>query len=116
MLRRFIVMVSVATAGLVVASAFDAVAAEPGLFRWRNKSSGQPATRTYRSYSVSPGAESVREGKLAAEGGVAVPDGAGISGNGAISNPPARATTRTPSKSKPSYLRADSKALGRFGQ
>lgn len=62
---------------------------------------GRPAVRRYRSYSIDPGTTGAVEG----------PDSGPV-----ITEP--RGTTRPSSsgRSKPSYMRADSKARGRFHQ
>lgn len=103
--RRF--LIALVAGSLIAGVAFESIAAGPGIFRPRNGSRGQTVTRTYRSYSVAP--ETVAEpGITAAPGGAEV-----------ISGPmtaPATSRPRTSTRSKPSYMRADSKASGRFGQ
>jgi hypothetical protein len=104
-------VVAVAILSLIGFAAAETLAAGPGIFRSRNGSGGQPATRTYRSYSVSPGSASA---------GVPVPVEAtpAWEGNEIVSRPVPAAPSqpRQSTRSKPSYMRADSKAAGRFGQ
>lgn len=100
-------LIALVAGSLVVGAAFDSIAAGPGIFRPRTTSRGQTVTRTYRSYSVAP--------ETVVEPGIPVsPGGAEV-----ISGPmaaPAASRPRTSTRSKPSYMRADSKASGRFGQ
>lgn len=106
----FRIVVATTLVSLVGLAAAEALAAGPGIFRFRNGSGGQPATRTYRSYSVNPG-----------EGSAGVPapvEAAPVwEGNGVTSRPLTAAPIqpRQSTRSKPSYMRADSKASGRFG-
>ncbi|MFM8379435.1 MAG: hypothetical protein ACKOB1_08950 [Planctomycetia bacterium] len=103
--RRMMVVVSFAAAITAVGSALDGFAAGPGIIRSRTRSSTQAPTRVYRSYSVSPGSD-------------VVPQGTPVVESEAIVDQPMRepAASSRPSRSKPSYMRADSKARGRFGQ
>lgn len=94
----------VAIVSLVAIAAAEALAAGPGVFRSRNGSGNQPVKRSYRSYSVNPSTPSPAE---------TTPIWA--DGNDATSRP-APSTPGGTRKSKPSYMRADSKASGRFGQ
>lgn len=106
MYRRFMFAVACAAAGAMVISSLDVSAAGPGPFRSRSRSSGQATPRVYRSYSVTPGGDMVPQGL------------AGVD-RGAFDEEQYRQPSRAakPSRSaKPSYMRADSKALGRFGQ
>lgn len=100
-------LIALVAGSFIVGAAFESVAAGPGIFRPRTTSRGQTVTRTYRSYSVTP--ETIAE-----PGTTASPGGADV-----ISGPmttPAASRPRTSTRSKPSYMRADSKASGRFGQ
>ena len=99
-----------ATAVSLVSTNRDVVGAEPsvemlaqGGARWirRPSPTTNRVTRTYRSYSVEPGS-----GTFADPPAMAAPTGQLRSYSGG-----------TPSKrSKPSYMRADSKAKGKFHQ
>lgn len=104
--RGIMIKIILVTAAILFTSSLEAVAAGSGMFRSRNRSSGPTTTRTYRSYPLNPG-------------GVAVPDGGGPAlvdrQSPQVRNAPAPSPAR-PSRSKPSYMRADSKAMGRFGQ
>ena len=94
----------VAVVSLLAIAAADALAAGPGIFRSRNGSGSQPVRRTYRSYSVPPSSPDTTETTpIWAEGNVAT-------------SRPAPSKPGGTRKSKPSYMRADSKASGRFGQ
>lgn len=99
-MRRFIVITMIAAISFV---AFEALAAGPGRSRSRTWPRGQSATRTYRSYSVTPGT-------------VTIPESTPLPGGSEAAPRPAPAATRRPAGTKPSYMRADSKAMGRFGQ
>lgn len=103
MYRRSIIAMVIVAGILMSVPALDLHAAGPGIFRSGAKPRGQATTRTYRSYSVSPGAAEAEENVLV------TPDA------GAVVRPAPRNPGR-PSRSKPSYMRADSKAMGRFGQ
>ena len=96
----------VAVVSLLAIAAADALAAGPGIFRPRNGSGSQPVRRTYRSYSVSPSAPLPAENAPVWEQGGAAPSRP----MGAPSQP------GRSMRPKPSYMRADSKASGRFGQ
>ena len=112
MIRRATFLLLIATAAPLVASTVDAMASGPGIFRSRN--SRPAATRTYRSYSVSPGNAAIPEEIAASDDAPATWDRPAATS----SDRPAAASPRPSkaSKSKPSYMRADSKAMGRFGQ
>lgn len=97
--RRAFIVVTVAVAAFVSASAFDTLAAGSRLVGPRNRSRRPAPTRTYRSYSVSPGTADV-------------PAGPPLGSDPAVVARPAPAPSR---RSVPSYMRADSKAQGRFG-
>lgn len=97
--RRAFIVVTVAVAAFVSASVLDALAAGPRLFGPRNRSYRPAPIRTYRSYSVSPGTADALAG-------------APVGSDPAVVTRPAPAPSR---KSVPSYMRADSKAQGRFG-
>lgn len=99
MRRRVFITIAVVSAAFVSISAVDALAAGSGLFGFRNRVRRPAPTRTYRSYSVSPGAADV-------------PADQPVAGDAAVVNRPAPARPRKP---VPSYMRADSKAQGRFG-
>lgn len=106
--RRFIGLVAFAlvTSAVAVSWSPEASATGLGIFRSRSRTARPaPTTRVYRSYSASPGS-------------TATPDGSTIGDAGAVVEQPARPVARptTPSKPRPSYMRADSKASGRFGQ
>lgn len=102
MRRRLFVSVTVVTAAVLWFSALDALAAGTGIFGLRNRYRRPAPTRTYRSYSVSPGAADVAA------------DGLDASGTAVVPRPvPAASQAR---KRVPSYMRGDSKAQGRFGQ
>lgn len=102
-MRRFIVIIAMfATLSLAV---HETLAAGPGGVRSRTRPRGQSTTRTYRSYSVTPGNVTIPESGP-------IPDGSEI----APRPVPSPAAPRRPASSKPSYMRADSKAMGRFGQ
>lgn len=113
MRRGSIVTILCLTAAALAASGLDASASGPGFFRPRTKSIGKSTTRVYRSYSITPGNSAVPEG---------VADNGNATALGETASPssvpaPAPSTPRPRStKSKPSYMRADSKAMGRFGQ
>jgi hypothetical protein len=104
-------VVAVTILSVIGLAAAETLAAGPGIFRSRNGSGGQPATRTYRSYSVSPGASN----PAAPVPGEAAPawEGSGVTSRPLPSAP---MQPRQSTRSKPSYMRADSKASGRFGQ
>lgn len=102
---RVFLYVFTCTAVAVSATGFDAVAAGPGGFRSRLRPTGQPTTRVYRSYSVSPGSDIVPESSV-----IEPPETV----RSMASPNPVR--TGGQSKSKSSYMRADSKARGRFHQ
>lgn len=99
------IIVVIAVAGGTVATvALEAEAAGPGWFRLRNRARTPAPTRTYRSYSIDPGT-------------VDAPASAGSPGAVVVERPaPMPARPGRPSGSTPSYKRADSKAMGRFGQ
>ena len=100
-------LMALVAGSFVAGVAFESIAAGPGIFRPRNGSRGQTVTRTYRSYSVAP--------ETLTEPGIAAP----LGGTEVIGRPmtaPATSSPRTSTRSKPSYMRADSKASGRFGQ
>lgn len=101
--RRSIIAMVIVAGILMSVPAVELLAAGSGALRSAAKPRGQATTRTYRSYSVSPGAAEAEENMLV------VPD------SGAVVRPTPRNPGR-PSRSKPSYMRADSKAMGRFGQ
>lgn len=103
MYRRSIVSIVVAAGILVSASALDLHAAGPGIFRSSGRPRGQATVRTYRSYSVAPGNADVQ---------AETPMTPGYQSG---SRPVPRNSGQS-SRSKPSYMRADSKAAGRFGQ
>lgn len=99
--RRPLIVVSLVSAALVSVSALEVLASGPGILGFRSQSRRPAAVRTYRSYSVSPG---IPADGSAAEAGA---------GDPAVGSQPAPARPR---RSVPSYMRADSKARGRFGQ
>jgi hypothetical protein len=107
MLRRHAIMTTIAALAALGTTAFDAVASGAAP-RGRRRSSGQAAPRVYRSYSVSPESAAIPESVPGADAARVVgPQPAPA---------PAQARAARPSRSKPSYMRADSKANGRFGQ
>lgn len=114
MRRRTVTTIVCLVAAALAASGLDAIASGPGFFRPRNKSSGTTSTRSYRSYSVSPGTSADSEG-VAADG-----EAFAVRGRPSPSSAPAPAASfpspSRPAKAKPSYMRADSKAMGRYGQ
>ncbi len=99
--RRCFSVVAIVAAAVVSVPALDVLAAGPGIFGQRTGARRPGPTRTYRSYSVTPGT-------------VEVPDGAVIASEPAVVARPAPAPSQ-PRKQVPSYMRADSKARGRFG-
>lgn len=102
-MRRSIVIIALLAAVTLIA--FESLAAGPAGFRSRTRPRGQSTTRTYRSYSVTPGT-------------VTIPESAPLPGGYEVAPRPAPSpvSPRRPATSKPSYMRADSKAMGRFGQ
>lgn len=102
--RLFLYVITCAAVA-VSATGIDAVAAGPSGVRSRARATRQPPTRVYRSYSVNPG------GDIVPESSVIEPTETGRS-----MAPPAPVRTGGQLKSKPSYMRADSKARGRFHQ
>lgn len=110
--RRLVITFTIVAVTMLSLPAFDTVAAGQGVTRYRSRSGG-PTTRTYRSYSVSPGSSPGSE--VVSESSSAGETGAIISRPPAVSNGFSKGYSR-PSNSKPSYMRADSKARGRFGQ
>lgn len=110
MVRRLVVTavaVGIVASGLVLSS-LETRAAGLGLFRLRGAPKGQAPTRTYRSYSVSPeNPATVPAPTIGGDDGGSPP---------AVVQAPVPARPGKPASSKPSYMRADSKARGRFGQ
>jgi len=110
MVRRLVVttvVVGIVVSGLVL-SALEAHAAGLGLFRFRGAAQGQAPARTYRSYSGSPESPATPPAPTIGRGDGALPP--------ALVPAPVPARPGKPASSKPSYMRADSKARGRFGQ
>lgn len=105
--RRFIGLVAVGLVASAVAASWipEASGAGPGIFRSRSRTARPAPTRVYRSYSVSPDTTATLDGSTGGDLGTVVEQ-------------PALPASRpaAPSKSKPSYMRADSKASGRFGR
>lgn len=102
---RLIGMFAIIGSFVVTMAAMEARAAGPGIFKPRAGARARPSTRVYRSYSVTPSTESG-------------PESAAVAGTQEAVPPPMAAPSRPrrPSTSRPSYMRADSKAMGRFGQ
>jgi len=116
MRRRTIVTIMLLSAAVLTVSGLDAIASGPVFNRSRSRSSGSVKTRTYRSYSISPGNPSVPDIAGASD------DAPVASSRPSLSSPQSSGQVAAPtrpsktSKPKPSYMRADSKAMGRFGQ
>lgn len=100
--RRPLIIVALALAAVVSLSPLDLLAAGPGILGFRNQARRPAAVRTYRSYSVSPGTAAT-----------VVP---GVSEPAVVAQPAPAPASAQPRRSTPSYMRADSKARGRFGQ
>ena len=116
MRRRTIATILFLSAAVLTVSGLDAIASGPGFLRSRNMPSGSVTTRTYRSYSVSPGNTTVSEIAGADHDAALASSWPSLSSpqsSGAVASPIRPSKT---SKPKPSYMRADSKAMGRFGQ
>ena len=111
---RTISAIVIVTSAVLAAAAVDAAASTPGMFRSRNRPSGNAPTRTYRSYSITPGGEAAQQAVVTGDDAAAGWERPARQVGDAPSSAPARPSR--PTTSKPSYMRADSKAMGRFGQ
>ena len=111
--RRLAITFTIVVFAILSTPAFDTIAVGQGVSRYRSRSGGPTTTRVYRSYSVSPGSEVVSENSSVGEPGAIVSRPSPVSSG--ISNGVSNGSSR-PSSSKPSYMRSDSKARGRFGR
>lgn len=111
--RRLVIAFTIVTFAMLSTPAFDTIAVGQGVSRYRSRSGGPTTTRVYRSYSVSPGSEVVTENSSVGDTGAIISRPAPVS-NG-VSSGVSNGYSR-PSSSKPSYMRADAKARGRFGR